>query len=329
MAATVDDKKLAVILGATRGQGLSVIHALLRSGHYRIRGVSRSLHTLACDELAQLGVEMVAADLDERASLGAAFASAHAIFAVTTMCDGDMELEVRQGRNVADAAAAEEMLEHFVWSTLPSARGVSGGRVPVPHMDGKAAVDEYIIASLPGLARKTTFYWGGFYAENVLYPCFVPNFLGSAGRYVWVQAVEEGTVVPMVGDHTVNTGVFVERVLARPDVCLPGGYVLGVVDWMANGELLRMWARVLGDRDGHSVEAVYVKSDVSTVAQLWPGVGKELGGMLKLLEELGKEAWMKEGVKAVTMQDLGLKVGERAGDLVSVEKAIRRLGSGH
>lgn len=319
--------KLAVVLGATHGQGSSVVRTLLKTGRYRIRGVTRDVHTPEARRLVKQGVEVVRADLDSAKSLTAAFTSAHAIFAVTTMYDGAMEREVMQGKNIANAAAAVKTLEHFVWSSLPSASTVSGGKLAVPHMDGKAQVDEYILESLPELAQRTTFYWGGFYAENVMYPNFSPNLLTTAGKHVWVQPVAAETIVPMVGDHNVNTGIFVERILERPDTSLPSRYVLGVVDWVVHGELLSTWAKIMGQSQHYDIDPVYVHSDVYTVSRLWPGTGEELGGMLKLLEDLGKKAWAKDGVSVVTMQDLGLKVGDEEGDLVSTENAIRELGS--
>ena len=209
--------------------------------------------------------------------------------------------KLHRGRNIADAAATVETLENFAWSTLPSASIFSEGRAKVPHMDGKARVDDYVLECLPSLAQKMTFYWGGFFADNVTYPSFRPNILESAGKCVWVQPVAAETVVPMVGDHTVNTGIFVQRILRRPDVCLPGKYVLGVVDWLANGELLRM-LEIVGEREGRNKDTVYVHSDVETVSKLWPGIGEDLGGMLKLLEELGKKAWRKDGMRVLTMQ---------------------------
>jgi hypothetical protein len=68
-----------------------------------------------------------------------------------------MSREVLQGKNIANAAAHITTLEHFIWSSLPSASVVSGGKLAVPHMDGKAEVDEYILSSLPALAQKTPF----------------------------------------------------------------------------------------------------------------------------------------------------------------------------
>lgn len=43
-------------------------------------------------------------------------------------------LEVQQGTNLARAAAKTATLEHYIWSTLPSAKKTSGGKILVPHM---------------------------------------------------------------------------------------------------------------------------------------------------------------------------------------------------
>ncbi|KAF1832857.1 NAD(P)-binding protein [Decorospora gaudefroyi] len=308
-------KMLAVVLGATRGQGGSVVNALLKTGQYSIRGVTHDANTPEARRLQERGVEVVAADLDDPSSLDAAFASAHVIFAVTTMYDGDVEREVAQGKKVADSAAAVDMLQHFIWSTLPSASAISDGKIPVPHMDGKAQVDEYILNALPALAQKTTFYWGGFYAENVTYPPYAPNCLSSAGNYVWVQPVASDTLVPMVGDHNVNTGIFIRAILEKAHLCLPRGYVLGVADWVVHGDMLEAWATILSEKNGETMDVVYVHSDVETVGQIWPGTGRELGQMLKLSEKLGRDAWTKKDTTALTMQDLGLEVGDRDGKL--------------
>lgn len=319
-------KRLAVVLGATRGQGGSVVNSLLRTGRYSVRGVTEDAETPDAHRLKERGVEVQQVDLDDPSTLAAAFVAAHVIFAVTTMYNGEMEREAAQGRNIADSAAAVETLEHFVWSTLPSASTVSAGKIPVPHMDGKAQVDDYIVKALPALARKTTFYWGGFYAENVTYPPYSPSLLPSAGKYVWVQPVAPQTLVPMAGDHNTNTGIFVRQILERPELCLPMGYVLGVVDWVTHGDLLSTWAAVLSEKKGQNMDIIYVHSDVNTVSQLWPEVGKELGLMLLLSEALGRKAWKKDGVTVLTMRDLGLKTGSQEGDLVTTKEAIRKLG---
>lgn len=61
------------------------------------------------------------------------------------------------------------MLEHYVWSTLPSARKTSSGRLSVPHFDYKAEVDEIIRTQMPSLAAKTTFLFFGYYGTNMAF----------------------------------------------------------------------------------------------------------------------------------------------------------------
>lgn len=199
--------RLAAVMGATRGQGLSVINALLQTGRYSIRGITNDASTPEAHRLRERGVDVVAVDLDQADSITAALCHANVVFAGTTMYDGVMGREIQQGKRIAQAAAAMSTVEHFVRSTLPSASTLSAGKIRVPHMDGKAEVDEFIINSLPALAQKATFYWGGLYAENVTHPSYRPNFLETAQKYAWIQLVEAFTIVPMVGDHTINTGL--------------------------------------------------------------------------------------------------------------------------
>jgi hypothetical protein len=79
------------------------------------------------------------------------------------------EAEARQAFNLARAAAATSSLEHYIWSTLPSASKLSNGKMPVPHMDYKAEVDERIRKELPDLASKTTYLFFGYYPSNLAF----------------------------------------------------------------------------------------------------------------------------------------------------------------
>lgn len=320
-------KKLAVVLGASSGQSASVANRLLDTGLYRVRGVARSITSKETQCLVQKGMELCQANFDDPPSLANAFAGANVLFAVTKMYDGDVNREISQGKHIANAAASVDAIEHFIWSTLPSAWVVTSRRISVPYMDGKAEVDEHIITMLPALAQKTTFVWGGFYAENVLYPNYAPNLLATAARHVWIQPVDPNTLIPMVGDHIANIGIIVERVIQQPKACLPMKYVMAVTEWMANGAILEMWAHIAGEAKGEQIDAVYVKSDLETVAALWPQNGREMGELLQVLETMGQMAWTKKGISPVTLNDLGLKVGKGAGDLTSVEAAFKKFSS--
>ena len=70
---------------------------------------------------------------------------------------------------LARAAAEIPTLEHYIWSTLPAAKELTGGKCPVPHFDYKAVVDRRIREELPALAAKTTSLFFGFYPSNFAY----------------------------------------------------------------------------------------------------------------------------------------------------------------
>ena len=64
---------IIAVIGSTGIQGGSVISTLLKDGIYRIRGITRNPTGPKALALAAQGVEMVKADLDDEASLVAAF----------------------------------------------------------------------------------------------------------------------------------------------------------------------------------------------------------------------------------------------------------------
>jgi uncharacterized protein YbjT (DUF2867 family) len=66
-------QKLVVVVGATGGQGGSVINRLLTDDSYRIRGISRDPQSKKSQALAMKGVQMVRADLNDADSITAAF----------------------------------------------------------------------------------------------------------------------------------------------------------------------------------------------------------------------------------------------------------------
>ncbi len=89
-----------------------------------------------------------------------------------------MEVELIQGKNIANAANKTPALKHLIWSTLPNALKISNGKYPVPHFDAKAKIDDYI-KSVPSLFAKTTFLWVTFYASVLKFPMYTPNLLVS------------------------------------------------------------------------------------------------------------------------------------------------------
>jgi uncharacterized protein YbjT (DUF2867 family) len=66
-------KPVAVIIGATGGQGGSVVDSFLQDGTYQVRGVTRNVNSANAQALHKRGVEVVTANLNDEASLIAAF----------------------------------------------------------------------------------------------------------------------------------------------------------------------------------------------------------------------------------------------------------------
>ena len=86
MAST--NKKLILVIGATGGQGIAVIDALLKPAAdgspspYVVRALTRDTQSRRAKLLASRGVEVVEGDLDNYESIQKAVAGAEVVFAV-------------------------------------------------------------------------------------------------------------------------------------------------------------------------------------------------------------------------------------------------------
>ena len=102
-------RPIIAIFGATGKQGGSVIKSILgdsaTASKYTLRGITRDVSKPAAKALTEQGVEMVAADLNDQASVQKAVEGAYGVFAVTDYwAKMDGPLEIRQGKAMADAA---------------------------------------------------------------------------------------------------------------------------------------------------------------------------------------------------------------------------------
>ncbi|KFY94561.1 hypothetical protein V500_03158 [Pseudogymnoascus sp. VKM F-4518 (FW-2643)] len=126
----------------------------------------------------------------------------------------------------------------------------------------------------------------------------LPNGKKTSGKYVWLQPTPPSTKITILGDATVNIGPYVSGILRRPDLSLPGKFVLATTEEMTHGEILEAWSRAT------SKEAEYVEISLKGFDRLWPMWGIEMGSMLKMWEDLGAKSW--SGEKVVTKEDLGI-----------------------
>jgi uncharacterized protein YbjT (DUF2867 family) len=166
------DKKIIAVVGATGSQGGGLVRAILsdRSGQFAARALTRNVDSDKAKALADLGAEVVAADVDDVESLKKAFKGAYGAFCVTFFWEHfSPEKELAQGTAMAQAAKQAE-LEHVIWSTLEDTRKwvpLNDNRMPtlmekykVPHFDSKGEVDGvFAELGVPTTNLLTSFYW--------------------------------------------------------------------------------------------------------------------------------------------------------------------------
>ena len=171
------DKKIIAVVGATGAQGGGLVRAIVRDkgGAFQVRALTRDINAEKAQALAKLGVQLVAADLDDIESLKRAFEGAYGAFALTNYWEHfSPEKELAQAK--AQARASKDVgLEHVIWSTLEDTRRwvpLTDNRMPtlmekykVPHFDAKGEAN----AEFTGLGVPTTLYHTSFYWENLIY----------------------------------------------------------------------------------------------------------------------------------------------------------------
>lgn len=168
-------KKIIAVIGATGAQGGGLVRAILDdpSGGFTARAITRDVNSEKAKALAALGAEVVAADVDDAASLRRAFEGAYGAYCVTFFWDHfSPEKELAQARAMA-TAARDANVQHVIWSTLEDTRNfvpLNDDRMPtlmarykVPHFDAKGEADA-IFAELgvPVTYLLTSFYWDNF-----------------------------------------------------------------------------------------------------------------------------------------------------------------------
>jgi uncharacterized protein YbjT (DUF2867 family) len=238
--------------GPAASQGGSTARALLASGRFAVRALTRRPASPAALALRRLGAEVIQADLDDAASLRRALGGAQGLFAATpywTHHSADREFE--QARRLADAAAAAEV-PHVVWSTQEDTRRwvlledaqwpTLGGRWKVPHMDAKGAANElFRERGVPTTRLAAAFFWDDLVRFGLM-PRRAPD-----GRLVFPLPMGERALPGMA---MADIGPIACALLSRPErwvgkaVGVAGAHLTGRA--MADG-----FARALGEAVHH------------------------------------------------------------------------------
>jgi len=171
----VADKRIIAVIGATGAQGNGLVKAILNDPNsaFAVRAITRNTDSDKAKELAKLGAEVVAANVDDPESLKNAFRDAYGAYCVTFFWEHySPEKEMAHARGMAEAAKANN-LKHVIWSTLEDTRKwvpLSDNRMPtihgkykVPHFDAKGEANQFFTsAGVPATFLLTSFYWENF-----------------------------------------------------------------------------------------------------------------------------------------------------------------------
>jgi uncharacterized protein YbjT (DUF2867 family) len=181
--------KVIAVVGATGAQGGGLIRAILAhpDGGFSARAITRDPNSEKAQALAALGVEVVAGDLDDEASLVAAFTGAYGAYCLTNFWEHfSADKEIEQAGVLARATKAAGV-SHVIWSTLEDVRDYVAldddrmptilGKYKVPHFDAKGEANHlFSDAGVPTTLLNTSFYW-----ENLIYFGMGPQ-RGEDGR---------------------------------------------------------------------------------------------------------------------------------------------------
>ncbi|MBK0401353.1 NmrA/HSCARG family protein [Adhaeribacter sp. BT258] len=173
----MSEKKVITIFGATGAQGGGLARAILqdKASGFTVRAVTRNPDSEKAKALAELGAELIQADIDDPKSMQRALDGAYGAYFVTFFWEHfSPEKELAEARSMAQAAK-DANLKHVIWSTLDDTRQyvpldddrmpTLQGKYKVPHFDAKGEANHFFTdLDVPVTFLLTTFYW-----ENLLY----------------------------------------------------------------------------------------------------------------------------------------------------------------
>src|SRR5215831_741314 len=157
-----DRARTILVTGATGRQGGAVIRHML-PGNWKLRALTRSPDSEAAQALVRQGIEIVAGDLEDPASLQRACRGVYGVYSVQDFWAVGAQREVRQGLNIADAAK-HAGLQHLVYSSVGGAERNSG----IDHWNSKWEIEKHIRKlGLPATIVRPAAFMENYYIDQV------------------------------------------------------------------------------------------------------------------------------------------------------------------
>jgi uncharacterized protein YbjT (DUF2867 family) len=228
------EKKIIAVVGATGVQGGGLVKAILNAPdkQFTVRAITRNANSDKAKKLAEMGAEVVEADIDDEKSLVKAFDGAYGAFCVTFFWDHmSPEREIEEAERMAKAAK-QTGVQHVIWSTLEDTRNwipLNDNRMPtihekykVPHFDAKGFANHlFTNLGLPVTFLQTSFYWENFIyfglepkkdangklaltipMDNKKLPGIAAEDIGKCALGIFILGTESiGKTISIAGEH--------------------------------------------------------------------------------------------------------------------------------
>ncbi len=241
-------------MGATGAQGSGLVRAILADpkAAFGARALTRDVTSAKAQELARLGAELVAADLDDIDSLRQAFAGAYGAFCVTFFWNHFSPEKEREHAASMARAAKDAGVKHVVWSTLEDTRSwvplddprmpTLQGKYKVPHFDAKGEAN----AAFTELGVPTTFLHTSFYWDNFIHFGMGPK-PGADGKLALVLPMGDKKLPGIAAEDIGRCayGIFERPELAGKSVGIAGEHLTGA-------QMAAELARALGQEVAYS-----------------------------------------------------------------------------
>jgi len=248
------EKKTIAVVGATGAQGGGLVRAILADpqGGFAARALTRDVTTEKARALAAAGAEVLAADVDDAASLRRAFEGAYGAFCVTFFWDHySPEKEQAQAKAMAQAAK-DAGVKHVVWSTLEDTRKwvplddprmpTLQGKYKVPHFDAKGEANGFFAeAGVPTTCLNTSFYW-----DNLVHFGMGPK-KGEDGKLSFVLPMGDKKLPGIAAE---DIGRCAYGVFKRPDLI---GKTVGIAgEHLTGAQMAAELAKAIGQPVSHA-----------------------------------------------------------------------------
>jgi uncharacterized protein YbjT (DUF2867 family) len=279
-------KKIITVFGATGAQGGGLARAILNDANseFSVRAITRDENSDKAKELAQLGAEIVVADIDNPESIQKALQGAYGAYFVTFYwAHFSPEKELAEATHFAEAAKAAGV-QHAIWSTLEDTRQwvpLNDDRMPtlmgkykVPHFDAKGEADKKFIEQ----GVPTTFLIASFYWDNFIYFGAGPK-KGADGKQYLTFPIDDKKMAGIASEDIGKCayGIFKKgKELIGKRVGIAGGHLTGQ-------EMASAMSKVLGQ------EIIYNNVTPDTYRSFgFPGAD-DLGNMFQFYRDFEKE----------------------------------------